>query len=215
MATSPAGTRARPRAAASSAVGPAPPGGRPGRGRRAGRPRAAAGGGAADPVRSAGLARACGRLVRGIWLALAHAIGGTARRIGRGARHGAAAIDPAQRRDGFGLLLIGLAVLVAAGTWWHLSGPVGSAVRAVATGAFGSLAWAIPFLLLAWAWRVLRHPDRNAPGGRLVIGWGAILLGVLGVVHVAHGTPQPADPAPCARPAAGSAGSPRRRWSPA
>ena len=41
----------------------------------------------------------------------------------------------------------------------------------------GRLAWAIPFLLLAWAWRVMRHPDRNAPGGRLVIGWGAILLG--------------------------------------
>ena len=114
--------------------------------------------------------------------------------MGRGARQGAASIEPAQRRDGFGLLLIGLAVLVAAGTWWHLSGPVGSAVRVVAQGAFGSLAWAIPFLLLAWAWRVMRHPDRNAPGGRLVIGWGAILLGVLGVVHVAHGTPQPADP---------------------
>ena len=32
----------------------------------------------------------------------------------------------------------------------------------------------------------------NAPGGRLVIGWGAILLGVARLVHVAHGTPQPA-----------------------
>jgi S-DNA-T family DNA segregation ATPase FtsK/SpoIIIE len=139
--------------------------------------------------------RAIGRALRGTWLGIAHLLGGIARRLGRGARDGAASIDPAQRRDGFGLLLIGLAVLVAAGTWWHLTGPIGSFVRAVAQGAFGSLAWTIPFLLLAWAWRVMRHPDRNAPGGRLVIGWGAILLGVLGVVHVAHGTPQPADPA--------------------
>jgi DNA segregation ATPase FtsK/SpoIIIE, S-DNA-T family len=194
MATSPASTRARPRTAASSrsaSAGRRPAGQRPpGRPASRGGRRRRTGPG---PLRR--FARACGRLVRGIWLALAHAIGGTARRIGRGARHGAAAIDPAQRRDGFGLLLIALAVLVAAGTWWHLTGPVGSAVRAVANGAFGSLAWTIPFLLLAWAWRVMRHPDRNAPGGRLVIGWGAIVLGVLGVVHVAHGTPQPADPA--------------------
>ena len=89
-----------------------------------------------------------------------------------GARQGAAAIEPAQRRDGFGLLLIGLALLTAAGTWWHLAGPVGASVRGGRRGAFGSLAWTIPFLLCAWAWRVLRHPDRNAPAGRMVIGWG-------------------------------------------
>ena len=135
--------------------------------------------------------RALGRGLRGLWLAVAHAIGGITRRVGRGAREGAAAIDPAQRRDGFGLLLIGLALLAAASTWWRLAGPVGGSVRAIAQGAFGSLAWLVPFLLAAWAWRVLRHPERNAPGGRVVVGWTAVLLGVLGVVHVAHGTPQP------------------------
>ncbi len=135
--------------------------------------------------------RAVGRAFTGTWLALAHVIGGITRRVGHGAREGAAAIDPAQRRDGFGLLLVGLAVLTAAATWWHLTGPVGGTVRAVAEGAFGSLAWTLPFLLLAWAWRVLRHPERNAPGGRVLVGWAAVLVGVLGVVHVAHGTPQP------------------------
>ncbi len=72
---------------------------------------------------------------------------------------------------------------------------MGGTVRAVAQGAFGSLAWSVPFLLAAWAWRVLRHPERNAPGGRVVVGWTAVLLGVLGVVHVAHGTPQPGSAA--------------------
>jgi S-DNA-T family DNA segregation ATPase FtsK/SpoIIIE len=129
--------------------------------------------------------------LRGLYLGIAHAIGGLTRRAGRGA----AQIEPAQRRDGFGLLLLGLAVLVAAATWWHLAGPVGQATRSVAVGAMGSLAWTLPFLLVAWAWRVLRHPARNAPGGRLVIGWAAVLLGVLGIVHAAHGTPQPSDSA--------------------
>jgi S-DNA-T family DNA segregation ATPase FtsK/SpoIIIE len=138
-------------------------------------------------------ARALGRGLAGIYLGLAHLLGGATRRIGKGARQSAASLDPAHRRDGVGLVLVALAVLVAASTWWHLGGPVGSFVRDVVVGLTGSLAWAVPFLLAAWAWRVLRHPDRNAPGGRLLIGWAAVLLGVLGLVHVVHGTAQPAD----------------------
>jgi len=150
--------------------------------------------------------RALGRGIRGIWLGIAHLIGGIARRIGSGARDGAAALDPAQRRDGFGLLLIGVAVLTAAVAWWGLGGPVGGFVRAVAVGGAGSLAWVLPFLLAAWAWRVLRHPDRNAPGGRIVIGWAAVLLGVLGLAHVAHGTPQPGGGADLMRAGGGWVG---------
>jgi DNA segregation ATPase FtsK/SpoIIIE, S-DNA-T family len=130
-----------------------------------------------------------------IWLGIAHLVGGTARRIGRGARESAAQLDPAHRRDGIGLLLIGLGVLVAATTWWHLTGPIGKVTRAVVAGAVGSAAWVVPVLLLLWAVRVLRHPDRNGPTGRLLIGWAATLFGVLGLIHVLHGTPQPAHPA--------------------
>ena len=136
-----------------------------------------------------------GRAVTALWLGLAHLVGGVTRRVGRGARDTAGQLDPAHRRDGFGLLLLGSAVLAAAATWWELSGPVGTAARTVTVGAVGSMAWSVPFLLAAWAWRVLRHPDRNAPGGRLFIGWAAVVLGVLGVIHVLHGTPQPATPA--------------------
>ena len=53
----------------------------------------------------------------------AHVVGGTARRVGTSARD----LDPALRRDGIGLTLIGLAVVVAASEWWGLSGPVGRA----------------------------------------------------------------------------------------
>jgi DNA segregation ATPase FtsK/SpoIIIE, S-DNA-T family len=134
-------------------------------------------------------------MLSGLWLGIAHLVGGTTRRVGRSARVSAGQLDPAHRRDGFGLLLIALCLLVAASTWWRLTGPVGGGVRSVTLGATGSMGWAVPFLLAAWAWRVLRHPDRNAPGGRLIIGWAAVVLGVLGFIHVLHGTPQPAAPA--------------------
>jgi len=138
---------------------------------------------------------AVGRGIAAIWLGIAHVIGGVTRRIGKGARDGTTQLDPAHRRDGFGLCLIGCAVLVAAATWWRLSGPVGAVTRATVEGTVGSAAWAVPVLLCAWAWRVLRHPDRNGPAGRLFIGWTAVLFGVLGIIHIAHGTPQPAHPA--------------------
>jgi S-DNA-T family DNA segregation ATPase FtsK/SpoIIIE len=136
-----------------------------------------------------------GRAIGGLWLATSHLVGGSARRVGHGARD----LDPAHRRDGFGLLLIAVALLVAAATWWQLAGPVGGFLRAVVVGGMGLLAWTLPILLAAWAWRVLRHPDRNAPQGRVLIGWLAVLLGTLGLVHVLTGTAQPGDGAAAMR----------------
>ncbi|HEY3002385.1 MAG TPA: DNA translocase FtsK 4TM domain-containing protein [Kribbellaceae bacterium] len=128
-------------------------------------------------------------LVR-VWLGLAHLVGGIVRGVGNSARD----LDPAHRRDGAGLGLIGLAVVVAAGVWWNLPGDAGNAVRTVVNGSVGVVGWAVPLLLLVAAWRTLRHPDRNGPAGRQVIGWSAMLLGVLGLVHIAHGLPRPGDP---------------------
>jgi DNA segregation ATPase FtsK/SpoIIIE, S-DNA-T family len=116
-------------------------------------------------------------------------IGGTVRHIGTTARD----LDPDHRRDGAGLALIGLAVVTAAAVWWRMPTPVGETLRTVITGSVGSLGWAVPVLLVAVAWRNLRHPDRNGPAGRQVIGWGALLFGVLGLVHIAHGLPRPSD----------------------
>jgi len=116
-------------------------------------------------------------------------IGGTVRHIGSTARD----LDPEHRRDGAGLALIGLAVITAAAVWWRMPTPVGETLRTVITGSVGSLGWAVPVLLVAIAWRNLRHPDRNGPAGRQVIGWAALLFGVLGLVHIAHGLPRPSD----------------------
>jgi hypothetical protein len=46
-------------------------------------------------------------------------------------------------------------------------------------------------LLALLAWRLLRHPDKNAHTGRMVVGWTAFLIGALGIVHIALGSPGP------------------------
>ncbi|MPZ63289.1 MAG: DNA translocase FtsK [Propionibacteriales bacterium] len=131
-----------------------------------------------------------GRGLGAVWLGLAHLIGGAARRIGSTARD----LDPEHRRDGAGLLLIGCAVVTAAAVWWDMPTRAGEALRTVVTGSVGSLGWAVPLLLVVIAWRTLRHPERNGPAGRQVIGWLSVLLGVLGLVHIAHDLPRPSDP---------------------
>ncbi len=127
------------------------------------------------------------RMLAGAWLGLAHAIGGGVRRIG----HTAGELEPEHRRDGAGLFIVGVAVVVAAAVWWQLPGAIGDFTRTVVAGSVGLLAWFVPLLLCFVAWRNLRDPERNGPAGRQVIGWTALLFGVLGIVHIANGAPSP------------------------
>ncbi len=129
------------------------------------------------------------RLVAGIWLGIAHLVGGIVRRMGASARE----LDPELRRDGVGLAFVGLAIVVAAAVWWQMPNDVGRAVRGVVSGTVGVLDWFIPILLALVAWRTLRHPDRNGPGGRQAIGWAAILGGVLGLIHIKDDLPRPTN----------------------
>ncbi|MGI8457078.1 MAG: DNA translocase FtsK 4TM domain-containing protein [Propionibacteriaceae bacterium] len=124
------------------------------------------------------------------WTGVAHLVGGGARRVGTGARE----VDPALRRDGAGLFLIGCAIVVAAQFWWGLPNPVGHLVQVGVAGVIGTMSYAAPIFLLAMAWRTLRHPDRNGPGGRQAVGWTTLALGVLGLVNISQGLPTPADP---------------------
>jgi DNA segregation ATPase FtsK/SpoIIIE, S-DNA-T family len=127
--------------------------------------------------------------VSSVWMALAHTVGAAARALGRHARD----LDPAHRRDGAGLAILGLAIITGAAIWWHLGSVVGRDLSAAVRHGFGAAAWAVPILLALLAWRYLRHPDRNADTPRIVIGWTALVIGGLGLLHIAHGTPRPAD----------------------
>ncbi|MFG2226503.1 DNA translocase FtsK [Streptomyces sp. NPDC048644] len=129
------------------------------------------------------------RLARACWLGLAHAIGAVFRGMGRGAKN----LDPAHRKDGLGLLLLGLALVVAAGTWSNLSGPVGDLVELLVTGAFGRLDLVVPILLGGIAVRLIRHPEQPEANGRIVIGLSALVIGVLGQVAMACGSPGRGD----------------------
>ncbi|MDG9713911.1 FtsK/SpoIIIE family DNA translocase [Streptomyces sp. DH10] len=125
------------------------------------------------------------RLVRALWLGVAHAVGAVFRGIGQGAKN----LDPAHRKDGVALLLLGIALIVAAGTWADLKGPVGDLVEILVTGAFGRLDLLVPILLAVIAVRFIRHPEKPEANGRIVIGLSALVIGVLGQVHIACGSP--------------------------
>ncbi|MER6225408.1 DNA translocase FtsK [Streptomyces sp900105755] len=129
------------------------------------------------------------RLVRALWLGVAHAVGAVFRGIGQGARN----LDPAHRKDGIALLLLGIALIVAAGTWADLRGPVGDLVEILVTGAFGRLDLLVPILLAMIAVRFMRHPEQQDANGRIVIGLSALVVGVLGQVHIACGSPARSD----------------------
>ncbi|WP_225830274.1 DNA translocase FtsK [Streptomyces sp. NK08204] len=129
------------------------------------------------------------RLVRALWLGVAHAVGAVFRGIGQGAKN----LDPAHRKDGVALLLFGVALIVAAGTWADLKGPVGDLVEILVTGAFGRLDLLVPILLATIAVRFIRHPEKPEANGRIVIGLSALVIGVLGQVHIACGSPARSD----------------------
>ena len=124
------------------------------------------------------------------------------RRIGTTARD----LDPEHRRDGVGLGLVGLAIVVSAAEWWQLPGRVGDVVRTMFEGSLGIAAYAVPLLLLLAAWRTMRAPELNGPAGRPVIGWAAISLGVLGLIHIQHGLPRPSGGQEAMREAGGAVG---------
>ncbi|MFJ9085605.1 DNA translocase FtsK [Streptomyces sp. NPDC102384] len=142
------------------------------------------------------------KLVRALWLGVAHSVGAMFRGIGRGAK----GLDPAHRKDGLALLLLGIGLICAAGTWSNLQGPVGDLVDMLVTGAFGRLDLLVPILLGVIAVRFIRHPEKPEANGRIVIGLSALVIGVLGQVHIACGSPARGDGMRAIRDAGGLIG---------
>ncbi|WP_199826128.1 DNA translocase FtsK [Streptomyces sp. SBT349] len=142
------------------------------------------------------------RVVRALWMGIAHPVGAMFRGIGRGAK----GLDPAHRKDGLALLLLGLALIAAAGTWSNLQGPVGELVTILITGALGRLDLIAPLVLGFIAVRLIRHPEKQEANGRIVIGLSALLVGVLGLVHIATGAPGRSEGAQALRDTGGHLG---------
>src|SRR5258706_9223923 len=125
--------------------------------------------------------------IAAVWMELAGGVGYIVRLFGDSARD----LDPAHRRDGAGLAVLAAAIIAAGTAWWRIGSGAGKALTALVRGTFGVGSWTLPILLGLLAWRLLRHPDKNAHTGRVVIGWTAFLAGALGIVHIALGSPAP------------------------
>lgn len=126
---------------------------------------------------------------RGVLMGTLNAVASPVAAIFRGFNSGARNLDPAHRKDGIGLLLFALALVVAAGTWFSSEGWLNEAATAVVSGLFGRLDVLVPFLLAGVAIRLWRHPELPEANGRIVIGLSALLVGVLGLVHIGCGAP--------------------------
>jgi len=133
-------------------------------------------------VTSAGLT--CGRAVRATWLLLAKGTGSTARSVGR-----ARDIDPGHRRDGIALALLGLAVVVAASSWFDAARPIGAWVDSVLRIFVGSSVVLLPLVTAAIAVLLMRTEPNPEARPRLVLGAAMVALPVLGLWHLWAGSP--------------------------
>ncbi len=142
------------------------------------------------------------RAARTTWMGLAHATGAVARKVGDTGRD----LEPEHRRDGVGLLLVALAVVVAAREWWGMPGAVGVVVHAVVAGTFGKVGYAVPIVLLLFGLRVLRAPQDESATSRMAVGTTALAFAACGLVHVANDIPTPPMGADAMREAGGIIG---------
>jgi DNA segregation ATPase FtsK/SpoIIIE, S-DNA-T family len=127
-------------------------------------------------------------LFRGIamtWLLAAGVVGGIVRRFGRNARE----LHPDHKRDGAGLLFLGLAIIFAAAVWVRLHNPAFDGIYTLTSSVVGEGSFTIPIMLGLVGWRFMRHPDRNEALPPAEIGWTALLVGALGLFHIAKGVP--------------------------
>src|SRR3954452_15969878 len=118
----------------------------------------------------------------GAWGLLAKGAGGLARSVARPEE--AEPLAPEHRRDGVGLAVLGMAIVLGAATWTDGIGPVGAGLAGGVHVLIGGLTKALPVVLFLVALRLLRHPPHPEARGRLMIGWVSVVAAVLGIAHV-------------------------------
>ncbi|TFV44597.1 DNA translocase FtsK [Blastococcus sp. TF02A-35] len=122
------------------------------------------------------------RIASGGWNLLAKGAGGLARSVARPEE--AEPLAPEHRRDGVGLAVLGLAIVLGAAAWSDGIGPVGAALTDAVRWVIGSLVMVLPVILFFAALRLLRRGPRPEARGRLAIGWVCTLSSVLGIAQV-------------------------------
>lgn len=124
------------------------------------------------------------RALSAIWRSIAKTLGAAIRAISRGARD----LDPEHQRDGIGLLLLILALIAGATSWWKLDNWFGAAAYSFFYGGLGRLAILTPILFGYFAFRLFRSPQDKAANGRITIGSLLLILSSTGLVHIFNPT---------------------------
>ena len=127
---------------------------------------------------------AIGRGVVAIWSFIAKTLGSAIRFLARGARD----LDPAHQRDGIAFLILILALIATAGTWFHADNIVSRAVYSFMFGGFGRIGFAAPVVLIYFAFKLFRTPEDKKAIGRIIVGTIALLLSSTGLSHLLNGS---------------------------
>ncbi|MEV0683537.1 DNA translocase FtsK [Nocardia sp. NPDC050378] len=125
-----------------------------------------------------------GRGVNSGWTMLARGLGATTRTLSR-----AGELEHGHRRDGIGLALIALSVIIAAAVWLSAGGPVGRFLEDIVRAIAGSAAAVAPLLFVAIAVVLMRTEPHPEIRPRLVLGGLLVILPALGIWHLAAGSP--------------------------
>jgi S-DNA-T family DNA segregation ATPase FtsK/SpoIIIE len=124
------------------------------------------------------------KALRSLWNLLAKLFGSSIRFVFRGAKE----LDPAHQRDGFAFLVLILALISAAGTWFHLDNFIGRALRAILFGGVGKIAFLAPIIFVYFAVRLFKSPDEGPATGRITIGTLFLLFTSSGLIHIFNGS---------------------------
>ncbi|MGU3500379.1 DNA translocase FtsK [Mycobacterium sp. C31M] len=115
---------------------------------------------------------------------VAKGAGSTARSVGR-----ARDLEPGHRRDGIALALLGVAVVVAASSWFDAARPVGGWIDMVVRTVIGGAVVLVPVIVGGIAIVLMRTEPNLDARPRLILGSAMITLPVLGLWHVWSGAP--------------------------
>ena len=127
---------------------------------------------------------ALGRGLSSLWRFIAKSLGSGVRFIARGARD----LDPAHQRDGLAFLILILALIATAGTWFNSDNAVGRSVYSAIYGGVGRVGFFAPIVLIYFAFRLFRVPEDSRATGRIIVGTLALLLSTTGLAHMLNGS---------------------------
>jgi S-DNA-T family DNA segregation ATPase FtsK/SpoIIIE len=127
---------------------------------------------------------ALGRGLAALWRLLAKGLGSSIRFIARGAKD----LDPAHQRDGVAFLILILALIATAGTWFNADNIVSRAVYSFIYGGIGRIGFAAPVVLVYFAIKLFRTPEDKKALGRVIVGTLALLVSTTGIAHLLNGS---------------------------